>query len=923
MAAAALEALEALEALVVMEGKSSSTSGSNRKSSSHGKHGKPPGYVVHVGECGSVGARGVYRPTGKKRNSQPILKNENGFTLSREKLDTIGWIIGKKVGGMHCAHYAVASAALEPPVDGWKAFEGAEPLPMIIVKYNNSNNSSSSNNKKAGGANAKPASPSSTSAAVSAAAAASAARRSAAGTSGSAPNAVETENSRQRNRLYERIIHSERDYGTHLSKVLSFVVEPMRVARSAPKGFETLIRCFTDVLDSHRAILHYVHSNVETRPSRVVSNAFIKHVHTLKSYARYFVQFPSFLGAARKCLGDLRTLAADDTFKGATLPVILFRPVLRLYEYEFYLSNLLYFTERTHQFHGSFQKAHSFALSALKELQSVMQKDKAHHVGDLMKVCDQLQIPSLILPGRRYNSTWSVVNCAINGAKEDLFGQADLHIFTDMVCLVPVSRKPASQEAIARRDMLAPELVLYHCDLTAVKVQATKPSQAGQPSGSGTVSIHLNDPFRKAPVVYKLLFSQRTEASDFVMAFQALLRAPEVKFGLPAPVATYPAVQFFLAPPRPGGDKKGSGHRNSNSSTSTSSSSGSGSGSGAAFAGASTSSSGIGAGAEEKPKAKTRNWASRRNNKSGSATKGSAAGDFKKSAEKTIVGTSQSRKKAAAAGGGAPSSTPELQRRTTVDSDASSGGGDDNSGAASPNKSPEERNKDCLYRLHIYRELISTEQTYVANLKVLVEEFKHNMRDQQLVDLGTLNKIFGASEEILGVNSKLAESILGASVSAVAAQDPKTGKVDFNAEARSASVILKAFAELLPYLKMYGTYCNSYPAALACVDEASKQNERVKKFIEKKTKQLGMNLDSYLILPAQRFCKYPLFFRDILAHTPPDHPCFKVVKEVKSAMEIRAREVNELVSNYQRRQRVAEIQQRVSGVDKLLKADRL
>ena len=65
---------------------------------------KTPAFVVHVSECGSVGARGIYRPTGKKRNSQPILRNANGFTLSREKLDTIGWIIGKKVGGMHCAH---------------------------------------------------------------------------------------------------------------------------------------------------------------------------------------------------------------------------------------------------------------------------------------------------------------------------------------------------------------------------------------------------------------------------------------------------------------------------------------------------------------------------------------------------------------------------------------------------------------------------------------------------------------------------------------------------------------------------------------------------------------------------------------------------------------------------------------------------
>jgi uncharacterized membrane protein YgcG len=704
-------------------------------------------YVVHVSECGSVGARGIYRPTGKKRNSQPILENENGFTLSREKLDTIGWIIGKKVGGMHCAHYAVASAELEPPVDGWKAFEGAEPLPMLIVKHN------------------KPAGAVPTSAAVSAAAAASAAHRArppqpAITATLSSTNSVETENSRQRNRLYERVIYTERDYGTYLSKILSFVVEPMRVARTAPKGFEDLIACFTDVLASHSAILSYIHRRVDTRPSQVISGVFIEHVATLRSYVKYFVQFPSFLDAARKCLGDMRTLGADATFRGDTLPVILFRPVLRLFEYEFYLRNLLHFTDRAHQFHSSFQKAHSFVLSALKELQQVMGKDTANHVGDLMKVCSQLQIPSLILPGRRYNSTWTVLRCSV-GATEELFGGADLHVFTDMLCLVPASAKPASPDAAARRDdMLTPEVVLYHCDLTALKLlpptamvtSSTASSPANKSSGAAgkecaddsdaaadtaTVSIHLNDAFRKAPRVFNLVFAQRQEASDFVMAFEALLRAPEVKFGLPAPEASYPTVKFFIAPPPPTSKTGTLGGSSSGSGTGGSGTGGSGTG-GSSGGGSSGASSALAAAAP----GRTRNWASHRNKGAaaagggattpggGGSSGGATAGDFKAAVEhKTNNATAQQQQRrrpssnssSIASGGGGSSTDGCIAAAAVASTKAAAGGArgdedddDDDDDDSGDGGGPKDRTKDCLYRLNIYRELISTEQTCVV-----------------------------------------------------------------------------------------------------------------------------------------------------------------------------------------------------------------
>ena len=222
--------------------------------------------------------------------------------------------------------------------------------------------------------------------------------------------------SRQRNKLYERIIVTETEYEKYLSKILSYVVEPMRVARTTPKHFEKLVGTFTKVLESNSKILQYIHQRVATRPSQVISGVFIEHVGTLHSYIRYYKHFPELLATARKCLGDMRTLGADATFVGATLPVILFRPVLRVFEYEFFLRQLLHFTDAAHQFHGYFQKAHTHVMTVLRELEGVIDQDVAHKVNVLRKVCGELNMPMLILPGRRYHSTWKVQRCCVGAA---------------------------------------------------------------------------------------------------------------------------------------------------------------------------------------------------------------------------------------------------------------------------------------------------------------------------------------------------------------------------------------------------------------------------------------------------------------------------------------------------------------------------
>jgi hypothetical protein len=86
-----------------------------------------------------------------------------------------------------------------------------------------------------------------------------------------------------------------------------------------------------------------------------------------------------------------------------------------------------------------------------------------------------------------------------------------------------------------------------------------------------------------------------------------------------------------------------------------------------------------------------------------------------------------------------------------------------------------------------------------------------------------------------------------------------------------AAAVAKAhatvFAEMVPFLRAYASYCGTYTAAVACVAALSETKPKLAKFLGK-ARQVpqcrGLDLASFLIKPPQRLCKYPLFFNDLL-----------------------------------------------------------
>lgn len=87
---------------------------------------------------------------------------------------------------------------------------------------------------------------------------------------------------------------------------------------------------------------------------------------------------------------------------------------------------------------------------------------------------------------------------------------------------------------------------------------------------------------------------------------------------------------------------------------------------------------------------------------------------------------------------------------------------------------------------------------------------------------------------------------------------------------------IKTFAvsSQLPGLSAYKDYCSNQLAAKALLDQ-KKQDRRVQDFLQRCLESpfsRKLDLWSFLDIPRSRLVKYPLLLREILRHTPPDHP---------------------------------------------------
>ncbi|KAG0260847.1 hypothetical protein BG011_001600 [Mortierella polycephala] len=174
-------------------------------------------------------------------------------------------------------------------------------------------------------------------------------------------------------------------------------------------------------------------------------------------------------------------------------------------------------------------------------------------------------------------------------------------------------------------------------------------------------------------------------------------------------------------------------------------------------------------------------------------------------------------------------------------------------------------------RAKVVNEILETERTYVQDLESLQAYMRALQSDGSVVSAETIHLIFGNLNALVDFQRRFLIAI--EANAACAPQDQNFGQVFLHHE--------ETFA-------VYEPFCANVKDASALVVQ---ENDKLQKMNHLMDAQLGIN--SHLIKPVQRICKYPLFMHELIKLTDPDHRHYRELVDGQAAIKRVAENINE------------------------------
>ena len=148
----------------------------------------------------------------------------------------------------------------------------------------------------------------------------------------------------------------------------------------------------------------------------------------------------------------------------------------------------------------------------------------------------------------------------------------------------------------------------------------------------------------------------------------------------------------------------------------------------------------------------------------------------------------------------------------------------------------------------VYQELINTEKSYIKDLLLICEVFLEPIRENFILQTFEIVTLFANLEELIPVNQALLKDLEAAGVDGV-------GDV---------------FQKHADRFKVYGSYCSNQPNIRDKISEYKEQYPLFSKLLRTAFRNPAcrkQDLESLLISPLQRLCKYPLLLKELMKYT--------------------------------------------------------
>ncbi|KAJ3201078.1 Rho guanine nucleotide exchange factor 4 [Entophlyctis luteolus] len=200
--------------------------------------------------------------------------------------------------------------------------------------------------------------------------------------------------------------------------------------------------------------------------------------------------------------------------------------------------------------------------------------------------------------------------------------------------------------------------------------------------------------------------------------------------------------------------------------------------------------------------------------------------------------------------------------------------------------------KQELLRLSVIYEIIETESDYIRDLGIMANVHKNEFRKKG-IDENTISAIFANVEEIFEANQELLSRL-----------DSK----------KAADLFIDRVGEVFlnfqnDWVKIYIKYCSNYTAATKCIQKlcADPEFKQLLQDLTAKPEIRGLSLESFLIKPVQRICKYPLFLRELIKQTPKTSVDFVDLEKALECMESLTSKVDEHSKAIEKKERLAKL----------------
>ncbi|XP_072345086.1 rho guanine nucleotide exchange factor 3-like [Scyliorhinus torazame] len=169
----------------------------------------------------------------------------------------------------------------------------------------------------------------------------------------------------------------------------------------------------------------------------------------------------------------------------------------------------------------------------------------------------------------------------------------------------------------------------------------------------------------------------------------------------------------------------------------------------------------------------------------------------------------------------------------------------------------EELSTKEIKRQEVIFELMQGEQALIDDLGITKKAYFEPMLKLCIMSEEELNQIFGSLYSLIPLHQDLLSRL-----QQVRRADGTVYEVG------------RTLVDWCPSLAGYETYCCNLVAAKALLDY-KKQTQRVDEFLrlcQESSFSRKLDLWNFLDLPRSRLVKYPLLLKEIIRHTPPDHP---------------------------------------------------